>query len=500
MDFLDPKKYRRNQLVLLVGYGLITIAIAIAALILLYQTSGYGVNKEGQVIQNGLVFVSSQPPGARIYLNGQAYKGQTNTKLKLPSGDYELKLAADGYREWKRQITVNGDDVQHFDYPFLFPTVLTKQSRMNFSAQPAFTSQSPDRRWLIVKPTADTLTLRRYDLRNPSAPDTADLSLEGVATEGDGTWAAVEWSTDNRHLLLRHDYSAGSASKHEYIMLDRADPTASVNLSRTVTLGEGEALSLFNKKPTQFYAFDAAAGTLRTLSTDDSLTPKTMEHVVAFKSYSDDTLLYATTAPQSGTLPEGMVGVELRRGDKTYPVRNLPVSDSYSLDIADYSGDEYVILGAASDTAVYLYRDLHNQQLTTASSLPKPWRRFPIKNLAHVGFSSTAQFITAESGQEFWVYDADPDLLKSYHYTTAQPLDDPQTHAVWMDGSHLTYVSGGRQIVFDYDYQNVQTLQAALPAYLPAFDPDYSYVYNVSPGASENTAVLYATPLTTVKQ
>lgn len=504
MDFLDPQKFRRNQLALLVGYGLITIAIAFTMLVLLYQAVGFGLDKQGKVIQNGLVFVSSQPTGSRIYLNGVDHKDQTNTKLKLPSGDYELKIAADGYRDWTRHITVNGDDVQRFDYPFLFPKVLKSSTVSEYAVQPVFASQSPDRKWLLVKATTDTATFIAYDLRDPAKPVSQDVSLPAsVFTAGDGAqnWTAVEWSTDNKHLLVRHDYTVAGVAKHEYIVMDRSAPEASVNVGKTVSVAEGEVLSLFDKKPDRFYAFDAANGTLRNIALNGSAASSGLEDVVAFKSYGNDTLLYVTAASSSGTKTEGTVRVMLKQGDKTYPVRNLPAgAGEYLLDIAQYNGEWYTVIAANTDNAVYLYRNLQDQQLRNGTSFPAPWRRFALKNPTRVSFSSSAQFIMAQSGQEFWVYDADPDLLKSYHYKTTQPLDSPQAYAVWMDGGHLTYVSNGKQIVFDYDYQNVQTLQPALPSYLPMFDADYGRVYNIAPGkTAEVPAALFSTPLTVEK-
>jgi hypothetical protein len=61
MDYLDPSKERAQTIRLIIGYILIGVAILIATLILLYQAYGFGINKEGQVIQSGLVFMSSQP-------------------------------------------------------------------------------------------------------------------------------------------------------------------------------------------------------------------------------------------------------------------------------------------------------------------------------------------------------------------------------------------------------------------------------------------------------
>src|SRR5438128_1981144 len=99
MDFLDPKKQRAHMIRLIVGYVLIGVAILIATLILLYQAYGFGLGKDGEIIQNGLVFVSTQPSGADIYIDGKHKDSRTNTRLQLPEGSYQLELRREGYRQ-----------------------------------------------------------------------------------------------------------------------------------------------------------------------------------------------------------------------------------------------------------------------------------------------------------------------------------------------------------------------------------------------------------------
>src|SRR5579863_5593930 len=104
MDFLDPRKQRAYKIRLMIGYVLMTIAIGLAVVILVYNAYGYSINtKNGTVVQNGLLFVSSQPGGANIYLNG-VYYGTSSSRLVLPSADYNLKLSRSGYRDWQRTI------------------------------------------------------------------------------------------------------------------------------------------------------------------------------------------------------------------------------------------------------------------------------------------------------------------------------------------------------------------------------------------------------------
>jgi hypothetical protein len=54
----------------------------------------------------GKVFISSDPPGCDIMINGQLY-GKTNKEVELPVGTYKLSLVRGGYLDWSKDITIS---------------------------------------------------------------------------------------------------------------------------------------------------------------------------------------------------------------------------------------------------------------------------------------------------------------------------------------------------------------------------------------------------------
>lgn len=150
MDFLDPQKQRAHTRRLAIGYLLIGAVVILATTILLYRSYGFELNNKGQIVQQGLVFVSSSPSPANIYIDG-LLNGTTDKRVFLDAGQYTFKLVRDGYRPWVRGITVQGGSVEHFDYPFLFPTTLTSSVIKDYSAAPQLVLQSPSRQWLLVQ-------------------------------------------------------------------------------------------------------------------------------------------------------------------------------------------------------------------------------------------------------------------------------------------------------------------------------------------------------------
>ena len=94
MDFLDPKKRRAYNIRLMIGYALLSTAIILGTVILVYAVYGYGINtKTGQIIQNGLLFVDSNPSGATISISGSSQTSTTSARLILPAGNYTLTLS-----------------------------------------------------------------------------------------------------------------------------------------------------------------------------------------------------------------------------------------------------------------------------------------------------------------------------------------------------------------------------------------------------------------------
>ena len=114
MDFLDPRKRRAHNIRLMIGYGLVAIAIGLTSVILVYGAYGYGINtKTGELIQNGLLFVDSKPADAGIYLNGQQNQSPTGARLTLPAGSYELTVKKADRKYSNGTLDIAEKDITH---------------------------------------------------------------------------------------------------------------------------------------------------------------------------------------------------------------------------------------------------------------------------------------------------------------------------------------------------------------------------------------------------
>jgi PEGA domain len=489
MDFLDPVKMRRFTIRLFTGYVLVAIAIFLSTLILIYYAYGFAVNREGDLQQKGLVFVSSQPSGAQLLVGGKRVEN-TNAKLNLNDGTYDLDITRNGYDAWRRTITVEGGSVSHYVYPLLIPTKLATKAIKTYETPPVLTTQSPDRRFLLALTNATTGEFDVVDANKNQdviAETTSFRVPEALMTGSDTTpaWEVIEWSNNNRHMLLKRTYTTGGATQFEYILVDRQRPEGSHNLS-TESPEAPEIVSLRDKKPDSYYIYSKSKSQLMTANLSD-LTPKiVLEDVLAYKSHGDDTLLYVTLGED-----ESKVELWLQQGGKTVRLRTTDPSDTYALDIARYDGDWYVVFGGSNESRAYMYKNPLKKRDTAAT---RPFYALRVDKPTHVSFSANTQYIMAQNAQTVHVYDTE--YNRNYRYALTSPLDAPQKHVSWMDGNRLSYVSGGKQIMFDYDNINARTLVSASSTFLTGFDQEYRYMYTYNPD-TKGGLTLSDTPLRT---
>jgi hypothetical protein len=487
MDYLDPKKHKAHLVRLAIGYILIGIALILTAVILLYRAYGFGI-KNGEVIQNGLIFISSRPVDADIYINDERNKEQTNARLLMQAGQYRFELRRDGYRPWKRAINVEGGALVRFDYPVLFPTTLQTETTKQYDTRPSLLTQSLDRRWVVVQAASSFNTFDLYDLDEDEdrvAPDafTVPRSIFTL-TGGKHSWEVVEWADNNRHVLLKHITSDKGKTLGEFILVDRENPTESVNLTRRLGVNPTE-LRLRDKKHDSYYVYTQNNRRLATATLDERTLRTVQDNVLDFKTHGDDVVLYATSEGAA----KDKTAIKLREGDRTYTIRQVGADANYLLDLARYEDNWYAVVGSSSDDRSYVYRNPASALRDDADAPLVPVQVFKVPQATYVSFSDNARFVMAQSGQKFGVYDAEND--RGYAYATTASMDAPQKQGRWMDGHRLLYVSEGKTLVFDFDNANSELLSAADGAYTPAFDRDFRNLYSVSQQKAEDGKATY---------
>ncbi len=483
MDFLDPKKRRAYHIQLIIGYVLVAIVIGLATVIIVYGANGYGINtKTGQIVQNGLLFTDSKPGGAEIYLNNHDQNAKTASRLILNSGNYNLTLKKTGYHDWSRNFTLSEQSIARYVYPFLFPLKPVTNSLKTYDNLPSFTSQSPDRRWLLVQNTATSTKTVAFDEYDTSTLDQTSPTITSIEIpvgilsnySVDSKLSEIEWSTDNQHLLLKHDFSGGN----EFIIFDRAHPEQSINVNILLGITPTQ-VSLHDKKTDQLYIFNQTDATLQLADVGaKTLAQPFLKHVLAFKPYGKDLVTYVTDSGE----PAGKVEARVWSNGPSYKLNEFEAGNTYLIDAAEFQGHFYYADGSDKTDRINVYKDPLSdiKDPTIGKALPTISLRDP--GATKLKFSENTRFIGVESGQNLAIYDIEGQT--SYSYTVSEPLSG---NLDWMDGHRLIGQTNGNILVMDYDGINKQSIGTTALSNGGFFDRNYNNLLTLVP-ASDGTS------------
>ncbi len=471
MDFLDPAKKRAHRRRLFISYALIGVIIALTSLILIVLAYGWGVDRSAgklTIIRNGLVFVSSYPPSADVYVNGEN-RGNTSLRLSIPSGKYTFELKRSSYRNWKRTVNIDGGIVEQLTYPFLFPTLLITTDTQLYKTPPKLATESPDNNWLIAESAEKFNTFDRYNLslKTPVAvPFSIPNNLLATAS-GSHSLAVIEWASDNKHVLMRHNFHGS----HEFVVVDIQKPENSININQFFK-GNPSSVTLLDKHFDKFYFYDAKTHSLSKADISPKQNKTLINNVLTYKNFGPNIVVY--TASQGA--PAGKAAVNIWDGKTSYLVNHFNIASGIGLDMDSYASNDYLAISLSTTGLTYIYKN----PLQRAKS-HQPVILLTVIKLSRnsfTSFSKNSRFIESQYGKNFGVYDIEEGKL----YYTTLTFNLPTTNqAKWMDSYRLNLVYGSKTYVFDFDGSNLQSLAKSLDQFLPYFTKDYTKMYNLAP-------------------
>lgn len=488
VDYLNPKKRKWHLVRLFSGYILVAMAVAVAVVVLFYLVLGFSY-KNGVIVRDGMMFLSSTPGNANITLDGQP-NGTTSKRLIIEAGKYNVELTRSGYRPWQRTIDLIGGRVQRYGYPLLIPNNLVSTPVLNLSGNPSIATESPNDQWLLIGDASDLTKFKLIDLSSPAQPVITSFSLPSdlLPDSTSGTWKLVEWADDNQHVLLEHDFNGQSG----YVLVDISNPANSINLEAAFGRKVTNA-ALVSQAYNQFWFFDPTTHELDQATLGNNSVTPYLSNVLAYKDYAGGVVVYATQAKN------GSVNIIWNQGGQNYLIASglpyQPNSSDYLLNLAQYSGDWYLAVGETSGSQVVIYKNpLDFISNYPNQPVPADWI-MKIKDPSYLGFSANTQFLLAESGRQIAVFNA---LYHTGYSYELEKLDAPQQNVIWMDGYHLLYVAGGQLNIRDFNGINQQALVGTNPVYQPFFSPGQEYLFTLSSTTDATGAaatVLSSTPL-----
>ncbi|MDD3647253.1 MAG: PEGA domain-containing protein [Candidatus Dojkabacteria bacterium] len=116
----------------------VTLFISAVSAIAIIIAKGYTI-KEDEVYESGILDIESTPSGGTVFVDGLA-KESTPKKIELITGTYEISIIKDGYKTWKKEITVEPAVVTEV-LATLIPTNLEVEQATFVEVEKAFFSE-----------------------------------------------------------------------------------------------------------------------------------------------------------------------------------------------------------------------------------------------------------------------------------------------------------------------------------------------------------------------
>lgn len=187
---MPARSKRKNLIYLLVFTCLFVLCLPF---VLLYSL-GYDLGKNFSIFKTGGIYVYTSESGAQIFVDDELSETtslfQRGILLKqLSPEEYHVRVSKEGYLDWKKNISVEGEKVAEA-YPFLIPSKpLLTDIPKQIKATSATTSP------LVFNPVYKKL-LSLFDSKANQIPDVAtSTSIENakVAIEKEGNLLRAYW-------------------------------------------------------------------------------------------------------------------------------------------------------------------------------------------------------------------------------------------------------------------------------------------------------------------
>ena len=174
--------------------------IIICPLLILYAFGYiYEPGTEKGYAKTGLIYVSTAPAGADVYLNESLYTAKTPTQIReLIPGQYNIALELDGYRPWRQAVPVDEEKATVLDKVILIPRERTSDIAVKGAFECLY--PVPGTGYLIL--LARGRELEGALVFDVSAGKPRPLSAEG-SPFGNGKVRDVLLSEGSSYILLR---------------------------------------------------------------------------------------------------------------------------------------------------------------------------------------------------------------------------------------------------------------------------------------------------------
>lgn len=453
------------------------VAVIVGVVVVTALTLGYGYNENDHRIERGgIMQLDSKPSGASITVNGIPYSSNTPTKLVSSPADYAIKMEKPGYRTWQKTVPIQAGNITWQTYPRLFPQKIESNSVASFDNLSSALSSSGSKYYAFLEQAdSSTITLAPLDssqieIRRIVIP--TEITETPEADKQSSSFQLFLWSGNQKYLLLKHNYTVNNKKQLDWILVNIADPTASVNINDSYGIQPDDIIFGDNDGGELVVLID---GVVRWVNLgNQTLSRPLVQNVNNLRLYGDKYIFFI-----SNPLPDKTQQIGYVRNGFSQPIMVTTVpydgSNTGYVDVDQYFDDKYLLVsyGKRADLSIMSgFNGSQNDQikLKPVASLITP---HAVKEL---DITDNGQYATIQDGYNLAVYDLE--LNKKYITVITSDSAEPQilqhldTFLYWghNDGLMRTY---------EFDGANQHNLMPFNPRFKATFSPSGKYLYSV---------------------
>lgn len=447
-----------------------TLSVVTIVTLLVFVVLGYQFNeRDGRIEQGGLLQFASIPTGATVTLDDNRLGPRTNSKSNVAVGSHSVIFNRDGYRTWKKTISIKAGQIGWLSYARLIPSTVTPEPVRNF-IELAATFPSPQRNFMLLQ---ESIEKPDFILANIQGDTVAYAPLNFPADKftqpspGKSQSFSIEsWSENEAAVLIKHTYDD---TKVEWLFLDRNSQERSINISTTFGISPSKLVFAGRGDRLLFVQTDDS---VRRINLDEqTLSRPLVSKVSSFGVYDDKTISYATNANDKGQRTIGYAATDISDPVTldTYPDDGQPLFTAMST----YFGQRYIVT-------------LHGQTLIVKNgtiptkdskgSMKTSAKRTVAAGVASLSLEHNSRFAVMQLPEGFATYDIE---LDKYDKTTWAVPSTTVRELDWIDEYMLWSDAGGMLRFYEFDGANQQNIMSVTEGYAVSLNPNGKYIYGI---------------------
>lgn len=418
--------------------------------------------------KTGMIIGSTNPPGAKIFLNGKDISKATipflSTKINnLKKGKYILDYEKDGFYTWQKELLVSPERVTWANYALLF-SKNPKIEKTKIGGKLLGSLNSKDNKYSIfLVQNADNQIIYLVNNSDDSKDDVFETAKMKPEERISGV-TLIAWSDDHENLLVKGMLGA----VEQYYVINTSDKTSE---NVTGLLPAGFSSPMFNPANGDELYFALNGQVLRV-----NVPAKTSQ------AFSEKGILYFSVEKNGNIYyikdNAGARSLWQANGDFSNPsaiTDGIPASENYSLTVSS-QGQKMAL--QTKEGALYLIDNIDGKEMLIVMG----------KNISEFSWSPDGDRLLYKNGPDVKVFEFVDYKKESREYQIPNGAD--LRDFAWYDNDHLLAETlNNKAEVMDFDGQNKIDLAAITPGSKVFFSSDNHNISFISKSDADKFAL-----------